>query len=271
MDSQAVEGGGGTEIRVDSYGPEDARPIVLLHGYSQSRLAWREQYRSALTEDYRLVVPDLRGHGESGVPRDAYDDPEQWAADVEAVLDSADARDAVLVAWSYAGLVALDYVAERGTDRLAGLVFVDAVASIGTDAAASLGGEYVGLMGGLTSTDAEESVAACEALVRLCRADEPAPDEFYTDLGYTASVPPHVRDSLRSRVVDHEDVLGSLDVPVLLLQGAEDAVVLAETAERYSGMVPDGELMVYDGVGHSPFREVADRFESDLRAFVDSL
>lgn len=271
MDSRVVDGGGGTDIRVDAYGPADAQPVVLLHGYSQSRLAWREQYRSALADDYRLVVPDLRGHGASELA-DEYDDPERWAADIEAVLDAEDAENAVLVGWSYGGLVAMDYVTEQDTDRLAGLVLVDAVVSIGvTDAAAELGDTYVGLMDGLTSGDAVESVAACEALVRLCRADEPEPEELYTDLGYTVSVPPRVRDALRARVVDHEDVLAELDVPALVVQGADDAVVLEATAARYAAMAPDAQLVTYEGVGHSPFREVPERFENDLRAFVDAL
>jgi pimeloyl-ACP methyl ester carboxylesterase len=271
MDSRVVDGGGGTDIRVDAYGPADAQPVVLLHGYSQSRLAWREQYESPLADDYRLVVPDLRGHGASSLA-DNYDDPELWAADVEAVLDAEGAEDAVLVGWSYAGLVAMDYVAQRGTDRLAGLVLVDAVVSIGVaDAAAELGETYVGLMDGLTSGDAVESVAACEALVRLCRADEPDSEELYTDLGYTVAVPPSVRDALRARVVDHEDVLAGLDVPALVVQGTADAVVLAETAERYAEMAPDAELVTYAGVGHSPFREVPDQFDADLRRFVDGL
>lgn len=271
MDSQVVSGGSGTGIRVDAYGPSDARTILLLHGYSQSRLAWREQCRSPLAEEFQLLAPDLRGHGESEKPRAAYDDSSLWAADVTAVLDAFDAEDAVVVAWSYAGVVALDYVAERGTDRLAGLVLVGAVASLGTDAGATLGDEYVGLMEGLTSTDTEESVAACKGLVRVCRADDPTPEELYTDLGYTVAVPPRVRDALRSREVDHEDVLASLRLPVLLIQGRDDAVVLAETAERYADLLPDASRATYDGVGHSPFREAPDRFEADLRSFLASV
>lgn len=270
MDARRVAGGGGTDIRVDAYGPEDARPILFLHGYSQSRLAWREQYRSSLVDDYRLIVPDLRGHGESEKPHEAYDDAELWAADVEAVLDEFDAEDAVVVAWSYGGLVAFDYLAERGADRIAGIVSVDAVVSIGVDGDAELGDEYVGLMRGLTSDDAVESVDACEALVRLCRADEPEPEELYTDLGYTVSVPPRVRDALRSRAVDHREVLADLDVPVLLMQGTDDAVVLPTTAARYEDLA-DGTRVTYDGVGHSPFREVPEQFEADLRSFVESL
>ena len=271
MDSRVVAGGGGTDIRVDAYGPTDGRAVLLLHGYSQSRLAWREQYHSTLAEEFRLLVPDLRGHGESGKPRDAYDDAELWAADIAAVLDAFDADDAVLVAWSYAGLVALDYIAERGTDRLAGLALVGPVASIGSDGAIELGEEYVGLMDGLTSTAAEESVRACEALVRVCRGDELPAEELYTDLGYTVAVPPRVRDALRARVVNHERVLRSLDLPVMFFQGSDDAVVLAATAARYAAMTPDAELVTYDGVGHSPFREVPERFDADLRAFLASL
>ncbi|MFC7234735.1 alpha/beta fold hydrolase [Halosegnis marinus] len=272
MDSRTVAGGGGVDIRVDAYGPADARPVLMLHGYSQCRLAWRGQYRSSLADDYRLLCVDLRGHGASDKPRDAYDDPALWAADIEAVLDAFGAEDAAVVAWSYAGLVALDYLAERGTDRVAGVDFVGAVSSIGSpEATARLGEEYVGLMGDLTATDAEASMAGVEGLVRVCRAGEPSPEELYLEMGYTAAVPPHVRDALRSRTVDREDTLAGLEVPVLFTHGSEDAVVLPETEAHHADLLPTAERSVYEGVGHSPFAEAPDRFNDELRAFLDSL
>ena len=45
-------------------GPEDAPPVVLIHGWPETWFAWRKQI-PVLAEKYRLIVPDLRGYGES--------------------------------------------------------------------------------------------------------------------------------------------------------------------------------------------------------------
>ena len=199
MDSWTVLGGNDTEIRVDATGPEDARRVVFLHGYSQSRLSWRKQFESSLADQYRLVAPDLRGHGRSAKPENAYDDATQWAADLEAVFRSANAEHPAVVAWSYGGLPLLDYLAEHGTDRIAGVNLVAAVSAIGTESATErLGGEYIALMDGLTDTDAERSIEAIEGLVQVCQEESPSEQELALMTGYNALCPPRVRDALRS-------------------------------------------------------------------------
>ncbi|WP_075936215.1 alpha/beta fold hydrolase [Halosegnis longus] len=271
MDSWTVSGGDNTDIRVDATGPADARRVVFLHGYSQSRLSWREQFDSRLAESYRLVAPDLRGHGRSGKPEDAYDESALWAADLAAVFDSAGADAPVVVAWSYGGLALLDYLAERGTDRVAGINLVGAVSAIGTESATErLGSEYIALMDGLTDTDAERSIEAIEGLVRVCQAEPPSERELALMAGYNALCPPRVRDALRSRTVDHEALATSVDLPVLVTHGADDRVVDPATGELHAEN-PRAQHSVYRGVGHSPFLERPERFTRELLAFLDDL
>lgn len=266
MESHTVHGGGDVALSVVEAG--SGQPVLLVHGYSQSRMSWRKQFESTLTEDVRLVAMDNRGHGESAKPLDAYGS-DLWAEDVHSVIIELELEDVVLVGWSYGGLAVLDYVEAYGTDRLAGLSLVGAIASIGTETATErLGAEYVELVDGFVSTDVEESTETMAAFVDLCVHGELSPADRYYMLGYNVVVPPHVRDSLRARTVEHEEELADLDVPVLLTHGEEDAVILPEASREYAEIVDDAELSFYPETGHSPFWERPDRFNRELREFV---
>lgn len=265
-----IDGGGDITLAVEDVG--SGKPVVLVHGYSQSRLCWRNQFKSGLTDDFRLVAMDNRGHGESDKPRDAYADSELWAEDVRSLLTELELDNVVLVGWSYGGLVALDYIEAFGTERVAGLNLVGGVSEIGTETGTSrLGPEYVDLIEGFVSTDAEMSVRTLRQFVDLCVYEDLSTADRYYMLGYNVVVPPHVRDALRDRTVRHDSDLAALDIPVLVTHGEEDAVVLPAAAREYAKLIDDVTLSMYPDTGHSPFWEQPERFHRELREFAFEL
>ncbi|MFC5278283.1 alpha/beta fold hydrolase [Halorubrum rubrum] len=271
MESHTVVGGGGTELRVDAAGSPDAPTILLVHGYSQSRLCWYEQFDGGLTEEFRLLAPDLRGHGDSGKPAgdDRYRDPTLWAADLRAVIDELATDDPVLVGWSYGGLVVADYLAVEGTGDVAGAVLVGAITEKGTDAASEVAGEeFAAMLDDLETRDAEASVDALAEFLDICTAEPVPPREYHLMLGYNARCPPRVREALQARTGANAETLRELDVPALFVHGSADRVVLPAAAERHADLVPDGEVSIYEGVGHSPFLEAPERFDGELREFA---
>jgi pimeloyl-ACP methyl ester carboxylesterase len=74
MKSYMITGGGGIPLHLLETGNSRGRPIVFIHGFSQSGLAWTRQMNSELADSYRLVAMDLRGHGLSDKPREGYAD-----------------------------------------------------------------------------------------------------------------------------------------------------------------------------------------------------
>jgi len=77
---------GGLRTHVALAGPEDAPPLLLVHGWPQNWWAWREVI--ARTKDrYRIIAPDLRGHGWTDAPRSGYG-KDQLATDLLALLDA---------------------------------------------------------------------------------------------------------------------------------------------------------------------------------------
>ncbi len=89
----------GLNLSVQTYGDVGNDEILFVHGFGQSRLSWSKQTSSSLTERYRVVTFDLRGHGNSDKPDHAaaYANGEQWADDLHAVMETAGLRRPTLV------------------------------------------------------------------------------------------------------------------------------------------------------------------------------
>jgi len=272
MQSHTIPGGGGTRLHVVEAGNPKGRPILYIHGFSQCWLAWSRQLNSDLARDYRLVAMDMRGHGLSDKPQQGYDDTKLWADDVNAIVETMGLDQLVLCGWSYGPLVILDYIRHYGEGKIGGIHFVDAVTQLGTeDAAAVLGPEFLALIPGFFSTDAKESVASLESLIRLCVASELAPDELYLMLGFNVSVPPYVRQGLFSRTVDNADILSTIRKPVLITHGNADKVVNPIAADQHKVALPHAELHRMDRAGHAPFWDDAANFNARQRALCESL
>lgn len=268
MKSHVVAGGGGVPIHVVETGDPSRPPILFIHGFSQCGLVWSRQLSSSLAKRRRLVAMDLRGHGRSGKPRDAYGDSKVWADDVRAVIQALDLDRPVLCGWSYGPLVMLDYVRHYGEDRIAGLHFVGGVTKLGSDEATSvLGPELLALVPGCFSDDAEVSVKSLEALARLFFVEELAPSDAYLMLGCAVTTPPHVRRALFSRQLDNDDVLTRLRKPVLITQGTHDRIVLPTAVDQHKARVKHAEVHLVQNAAHAPFWDAADDFNRRLEAF----
>ncbi len=269
MKAHKVIGGGGLQLHVEETGNKKGRPILFIHGFSQCRLAWAKQMDSDLAKDFRLVAMDIRGHGLSAMPRDAYGDSKLWADDVDAVIRTLRLDQPILSGWSYGGVIICDYVRSYGEDRIGGINLVGAVTKLGTDAAfALISKEFLGIAPGFFSNDVQESVKSLTAFMRMCAHKAPSPEDFYFFLGYNTIVPPYVREGLFSRKLEHDDLLPKIRKPVLITHGAKDAIVLPAAARQHAQAIRHAKLSLYPGVGHATFWENAPRFNRELRAFA---
>jgi pimeloyl-ACP methyl ester carboxylesterase len=272
MKHHTITGGGGARLHVVETGNPGGRPILFIHGFSQCWLAWSRQLTSDLAERYRLVAMDMRGHGLSEKPRDAYADSRLWANDVNAVIQALALDRPVLCGWSYGPLVMLDYVRHYGEEALAGMTFVNAVTKLGSEEAVSvLSPEFLTLVPGFFSADVEESTRSLQSLLRLCLTQEPTTEEMYLMLGYNVSVPPYVRQGLLSRSFDNDDLLPRLRKALLIVHGDRDPIVKTAVVDQHRARVPHAEVAMMPNVGHMPFWDDAAAFNGQLRAFCDRL
>jgi non-heme chloroperoxidase len=277
MRHHSVTGGGGTRLNVVETGNPEGRPIVFLHGWSQSHAAWQRQLQSPALRGFRLVAADLRGHGDSDKPTDGYGESARWAADVDAICVTLALERPVLVGWSYAGYVIADYLRAHGDGALAGIVFVSASTDLGRTAYRGLGDGWVGALPdgsgapNVYSPGAEDAAVAMRRYLRSCVA---TPLDHLAELQFLGSmllVPPRVREALFARRVTNDDVLDHIRVPALIVHGDADRIVDVETARHLAEHVRHARLSVYRGIGHAPFWESTERFDRELAAFAGDL
>ena len=266
----SVKGGRGLKLHVREWGNPDGAPILLVHGWSQNHLAWHEQYRSPLLQDFRVVAPDLRGHGMSDAPvgDENYNDPLLWADDVASIIDQLGLVRPVLAGSSYGGFVISDYVRVYGQGAIAGVNYVGAAVILGKAAFGPLiGPGFVNNVPGATESDLPTNIIAMRNFLRDCVKKNLSPENFETLLAFNMAVPARVRAGLARREVNSDDVLAEMNVPVLVTQGKDDIVVLPAMAEHILKVCPTAKVSWYDGVGHIPFMEEPERFNRELCEF----
>lgn len=267
MKVHVVSGGGGLRLHVREWGIEDGPPILFIHGWSQNHLCWAKQYDSPLADEFRLVAYDLRGHGMSEAPLEAehYSDAKLWADDVAAIVEQLGLERPVLVGWSYGAFVICDYVREYGQDRIAAVNFVEGAVKLGPAAFGTLiGPGFLEPFADATADDLPSNIQGMRAFLRTCFVKPVPADEFETALAWNVTVPAKVRANLAAREIDEDDVLPTLEVPLLVTQGREDIVVLPAMAEHVLATCPTAEASWYDGVGHVPHVEEPERFNREL-------
>lgn len=263
----AVRGGGGLQLHVREWGEADAPPILLIHGWSQNHLCWTRQVDSALADEFRLVALDLRGHGMSDAPRERvhYTDERLWADDVAAIIDELDLDRPVLVGWSYGSFVICDYVRAHGQSRIGAVNFVEGAVKLGESAFGTLiGPGFLDTFVDATADDLPTNIRAMRSFVHACVVKPVPDDDLETAVCWNVVVPAEIRANLAARVIDCDDVLRSLEVPLLVTQGRADTVVLPAMAEHIVATCPTAEPSWYDGVGHVPHLEEPERFNREL-------
>jgi len=266
-----VRGGGGATLRAHEWGRPDGPAILFVNGWSQCDMCWDAQVRSPLADRFRMVTFDNRGHGMSDKPLDlaAYSDERLWADDLAAIIEQTDLDRPVLVAWSYGGFIVADYLRVYGDAAIAGIDLVGAAVLLRPPSFDHIGPGFLDNALDASAPDLRANIAAIQRFLRSCTA-RPLPEELWSAaLCWNMAVAAEIRGALIARQLDGTDVYSRLSVPVLVTHGRRDMIVLPSMAEHVIGHCNTAVASWYDGVGHMPFIEDAERFNLELAAFVD--
>ncbi len=266
---------GGVVLAVTSSGPAEAPPVVVLHGFTGSATAM-QGVNEMLGEVYRVVAIDLVGHGESDAPGDpSLYTMANCVSQVLGVLDALGIRRAHFVGYSMGGRVALSLAVAQPT-RAASLVLVGVSPGEGDSAAraarveadeslaqAILDGGIEGFVDrwmalplfASQSRLGKQALAAARSQRLGCRPEGLA--HSLRGMGSGAMPPLHGR-------------LGELDVPVLLVAGAEDAKFCA-LAETLREALPRAEVRVIPEAGHAAHLEQPAAFAAGCLTFLGAV
>jgi non-heme chloroperoxidase len=275
MSSGFVTTKDGVKIFYKDWGPKTAQPIVFHHGWPLSSDDWDAQMMFFLLQGYRVVAHDRRGHGRSD-QTDVGNEMDTYAADVIALTDHLDLKNAFHVGHSTGGGEVAHYVARAKPGRVAKAVLVGAVPPIMLKTPANPGGLPIEVFDGFR--------AALIANRAQFFRDVPA-GPFYGFNRPGAKVSQGVIDNWWRQGMmggakahydcikafsetDFTDDLRKIQQPVLILHGEDDQIVpIADSALLSAKLVKNGKLITYPGFPHGMATTEAETINKDLLAF----
>lgn len=233
-------------------------PVILLsHGFSATSGMWKGQI-DALTKNHRLVIWDMRGHGQSDYPADQAEYSEEaTVADMAAILDAVGAEKAIIGGLSLGGYMSLAFH-HAHKDRVLALLIIDTGPGFRQDAARDGWNTYAletaarfeaqGLAP-LKSASKEMAMAEHRNAEGLARAAR----------GMLTQRDPHVIDSLPT-----------IAVPALVLVGANDKGFLNAT-DYMAAKIPGARKVVIPDAGHAANIDQPAAFNKAVCEFLDAI
>jgi len=246
----------------------DGPAAVLLHPFPANHEFWLP-VAEELSSRYRLILPDLRGHGESDVG-DGPATMEKHANDIVRVMDDAHVGRAPLVGVSIGGYVLFE-LWRRHRDRVAALGFCNTKAP--ADNAEARAGRLQAANDVLDrGTEPFLQTMVPRLLGKTTR--EARPDLVDGALRMMRQMSPEdiaqVQRGMAARP-DSIDTLKTIDVPTILVTGEEDILTGVNEAEFMHQRIPGSQLRVIPKAGHYSPWEQPDEASRILRQFLDSL
>jgi pimeloyl-ACP methyl ester carboxylesterase len=245
----------------------DRVPVLLIHGYPLNNMLWDLQIGD-LSDIARMIAPDLRGHGMTDPTEPPYS-VGMFADDCAALLDQLGINVPIVVAGlSMGGYVAFEFC-RRYPERVAGLLLTATWA--GDDSP-----ETKEARDKAASTAIAEGVGPIvEGMVPKLLAPEnyeAQPDlvDFTREMMMETSVEGVVGAlaAMRDRPDSRPD-LPALDVPTLIVHGAEDQLIPLAEAEAMAAALPQAKLVVVPGAGHLPNLENPEVYNDAVREFLE--
>jgi non-heme chloroperoxidase len=266
----------GTRIFYKDWGT--GQPVVFHHGWPLSADDWDAQMLFFLSHGYRVIAHDRRGHGRSTQTASG-NEMDTYAADVAALVEHLDLKNAVHIGHSTGGGEVARYVARHGKGRVAKAVLIGAVPPIMLKTAANPGGLPMDVFDGFRA-----ALAANRAQFFLdvpsgpfygfnrpgAKVSQGAIDNWWRQ-GMMGGAKAHYDCIKAFSETDFTEDLKAIDVPVLVMHGDDDQIVpIADSALLAVKLLKHGTLKVYEGFPHGMCTTHPEVINPDLLAFVQA-
>jgi len=243
-------------------------PVVLLHPFPANHELWLPAAQ-ALVSRYQVLLPDLRGHGDSGIGEGPAT-MAKHATDLVKVLDQEHIRRAVLAGVSIGGYVLFEFW-RTNSDRMAGLVLANTKAQADTAEGRATRLEAAARVMEQGSDPFFESM-----LPRLLgeTTRKTRPDLVQGALGMMQKMSPEDVAMVQRGMAERRDsveILGTMKVSTLVLTGDEDVLTGVGEAQLIERHIPGSQMKVVAKAGHYSPWEQPEEVGKILRQFVDTV
>ncbi|HTO31369.1 MAG TPA: alpha/beta hydrolase [Pararhizobium sp.] len=265
----------GTDIFYKDWGSRDAQPIVFHHGWPLSADDWDAQMLYFLSQGYRVIAHDRRGHGRSSQTSGGHE-MDSYAADVAELTDALDLRNAFHVGHSTGGGEVVHYVARAKPGRVGKAVIVGAVPPVMVKSPTNPGGLPIDVFDGL-----RKALVANRAQFFIdvptgpffgfnrpgAEISQGLIDNWWRQ-GMMGGANAHYECIKAFSETDFTEDLKAIDVPVLVMHGTDDQIVPYEdSAVLAVKLLKNGTLKSYDGLPHGMLSTHPDILNPDMLAF----
>jgi non-heme chloroperoxidase len=266
----------GTKIFYKDWGPKDAQPVVFHHGWPLSSDDWDNQMLFFLSQGYRVIAHDRRGHGRSD-QTDTGNEMDTYAADVAELVGALDLKNAIHIGHSTGGGEVARYVARAENGRVAKAVLMGAVPPIMVKSAANPEGLPIEVFDGF-----RDALVANRAQFFIevpsgpfygfnrpgAEVSQGLIDNWWRQ-GMMGGAKAHYDCIKAFSETDFTEDLRAITVPVLVMHGEDDQVVpIADSAHRAIELLTNGTLKTYPGLSHGMFATHPQIINADLLAFA---
>ena len=250
------------------------RPLVLLHGITLRNDVWAPQFNQ-LTDRYRVIAVDLRGHGASEAGSDGYG-MKPLAADLATLLISLDLHDAVVVGHSMGGMTVMQFCADHPdvlAERVAGLVFVATRASdVVPPYLSQVAGSVVGLGQGRVDSgrDLPAYTVVTPRVARLAFGDAPSRRavQIVAEMGQSMA-PQALLPSVNGLLAhDARVALRATNTPSLVVTGTRDLLTPVPSGRHLAHLLPHSRFVVLPRAGHQLMQERPNELARLIDGFV---
>jgi pimeloyl-[acyl-carrier protein] methyl ester esterase len=260
--------------RIRSIG--EGKPLVFLHGWSANADFFEAQHTLA-RQGFRLILPDLPGHGPNATPNPRLTIPDLAAALAE-YLAAEKLERPVLVGWSMGASVALDYLGRKDALPVGGLVILDMTPKVANTAT-----WRCGLANGQGEAEMRAAAAEMERewkafAPRIGKAlfarNRPAdPDAVrQASEAFAANDPATMASLWRSlALLDCRATLSTLPCPVLAIMGAASRIYGPDLADWYRTQGPVVAVISVENAGHAPHIEQPEVVNAAIADFAARL
>jgi pyruvate dehydrogenase E2 component (dihydrolipoamide acetyltransferase) len=246
----------GNAIRYRKTGPDTGTALVLIHGAGGDSRLFNCQL-SGLGRDFRLIIPDLPGHGQS--PCDYLPTLSDYAGSIEEICAREGVAQIIPVGLSMGGAVALELFS-RMRDIIRGFVFIST-------------GPVLPVAPVVFELIERDFDSFCDFLVKFTfSAETPEGVKRLSLKDLKATGRTILENDFRiCSLVDNTRLVSRVDVPALIIVNAGDRMIPPAVAEGLHAGITASKMLVYPGDGHVPQIDSADRVNGDIREFVQGL
>jgi non-heme chloroperoxidase len=272
----AITTNDGAQIFFKAWGDKNAQPVVFHHGWPLSGDEWDSQMLFFLSQGYRVIAHDRRGHGRSS-QTDTGNDMDTYSADVADLVTALDLKNAIHVGHSTGGGEVARYVARAEPGRVAKAVLIGAVPPIMLKTPANPGGlpreVFDGFRAALAANRAQFFIDVPGGPFYGFNRPNAAVSQGLIDnwwrQGMMGGAKPQYDCVKAFSETDFTDDLKAIEVPVLLMHGEDDQIVPIDNSARLAvKLLKNGTLKTFKGLSHGMAATHPDLINADLLAFV---